>query len=57
MTVQNADVANIFEHIADILAIENVNPFRVRAYRNAARTISSFARPVAEMVSEHIDLT
>ncbi|HAZ12699.1 MAG: DNA polymerase III [Bdellovibrionales bacterium GWA2_49_15] len=57
MTVQNADVAHIFEHIADILAIENANPFRIRAYRNAARTIFSFTKPVAELVSEHGDLT
>ncbi|MBI2521002.1 MAG: DNA polymerase/3'-5' exonuclease PolX [Bdellovibrio sp.] len=57
MTVQNADVANIFEHIADILAIENANPFRIRAYRNAARTVSSLPKPVSEMVSQHLDLT
>jgi DNA polymerase/3'-5' exonuclease PolX len=37
MTVHNADIAAVFTEIADLLEIENANPFRVRAYRNAAR--------------------
>ena len=39
MTVHNADVAAIFEELADLLEIEGANPFRVRAYRFAARTL------------------
>lgn len=38
MPVQNADIANIFERVANLLEIQDANPFRVRAYRNAART-------------------
>jgi DNA polymerase (family 10) len=37
MPVYNADVANIFNQVADLLEIEGANEFRVRAYRNAAR--------------------
>lgn len=34
--VRNADLAAVFEEIADILDIQDENPFRVRAYRKAA---------------------
>ena len=39
MTVRNADVARIFARLADLLEIEGANPFRVRAYRDAARIV------------------
>lgn len=39
MPVHNADIAAIFEEIADRLEIQGANPFRIRAYRNAARTL------------------
>jgi len=55
--VHNADVAGIFKRVADLLAIEGANEFRVRAYRDAARTIETLARPVAEMVEEGEDLS
>ena len=41
--MQNADVVKIFEELADLLEIQNANPFRVRAYRNAARTLGDSA--------------
>jgi DNA polymerase/3'-5' exonuclease PolX len=41
MPVHNADVASIFDEIADLLELDNANPFRIRAYRNAARTVTS----------------
>ena len=39
MPVHNADIAAIFSEIADLLEIESANPFRIRAYRNAARVV------------------
>lgn len=36
MPIFNADMAAVFSEIADLLEIEDANPFRVRAYRNAA---------------------
>jgi DNA polymerase (family 10) len=57
MTVHNADIAAVFEEIADLLEIEGANPFRVRAYRNAAREMESLGVPVAEMVAKGEDLT
>ena len=47
MPVHNADIAAVFEEIADLLEIKDENPFRVRAYRNAARTVSELGRELA----------
>ena len=57
MPVHNADVAAVFEEIADLLEIEGSNPFRIRAYRNAARTIRDLPRGVGAMLDEGEDLT
>lgn len=57
MPVHNADIAAIFEHIADLLEIQGENPFRIRAYRNAARQVQSLGVPIAEMVEKGEDLT
>ncbi len=46
----NAEIAAVFEQIADLLEFQGANPFRVRAYRNAARTIQDLPTPVATMV-------
>ena len=57
MTVHNGEIAAIFEEMADLLEIEGANPFRVRAYRFAARTIRDLPGEVAEMVARGEDLT
>jgi DNA polymerase (family 10) len=50
MPVLNSDVARIFNRVADLLEIESENPYRVRAYRNAARTVTGLPRGVSDMV-------
>ncbi|MFP3870304.1 MAG: DNA polymerase/3'-5' exonuclease PolX [Syntrophobacteria bacterium] len=57
MPVHNTDVADIFSKIADLLDIEGENQFRIRAYRNAARTVSSLPQSVADMVADDEDLS
>ena len=57
MPVYNSDVAEIFNQVADLLEIEGANPYRVRAYRDGARTISTMSRNVSDMVEEDKDLT
>ncbi|HLQ46052.1 MAG TPA: helix-hairpin-helix domain-containing protein, partial [Planctomycetaceae bacterium] len=47
----NADVARLFEDLADLLELDGANPFRVRAYRNAARTVEGLSADVAALVS------
>jgi DNA polymerase (family 10) len=56
MPVHNADVAAVFNEIADMLELEEGNPFRVRAYRNAARVVGDLSRDLADMVSAGEDL-
>ncbi len=57
MQIHNADVAEIFNKVADLLEILDENPFRVRAYRNAARAMGGLSQSVAAMVEEGKDLT
>lgn len=57
MPVHNADIAAIFEEIADILEFEEANPFRIRAYRNAARAVQGLVDNLAHMVANDEDLT
>lgn len=57
MPVHNAEIATAFDHLADLLEIEDANPFRVRAYRRAARTIEDLPRSAAEMLAKGEDLT
>jgi DNA polymerase (family X) len=52
MPINNNDVAEIFDEVADFLEIKGDNPFRVRAYRNAARVVADLARGVAELAAE-----
>jgi DNA polymerase/3'-5' exonuclease PolX len=57
MTVHNADIAAIFEEIAELLEIQNENPFRIRAYRNAARQVEGMGVALSELVARGEDLT
>lgn len=40
MAASNARIAAVFEEIADLLEVQGENPFRIRAYRNAARMVN-----------------
>jgi DNA polymerase (family 10) len=48
--MENIEIAKTFDEVADLLEIQGANPFRVRAYRNAARTIGTLGTPVETMV-------
>ncbi|WP_446901847.1 DNA polymerase/3'-5' exonuclease PolX [Burkholderia sp. YIM B11467] len=56
MPIRNAECAAVFAEIADMLEIQGANPFRVRAYRNAARTIADYGRDIPAMVANGDDL-
>ena len=43
----NADIARVFGEIADLLEIQQANPFRIRAYRNAARVVEDLQPDLA----------
>ena len=57
MPVHNADIAALFEEIADRLEIQGANPFRIRAYRNAARTLGELPREARALLEKGEDLT
>lgn len=50
MPVHNADIARVFDEIADLLELEQANAFRVRAYRRAARMLGELKRSARTMV-------
>lgn len=51
MPVHNAEIASVFREIADLLDLQQANPFRIRAYRNAARTVEELATDLAELIA------
>lgn len=57
MPVHNSEIADIFERLGDLLEIEGANPFRVRAYRNAARTIRGYAKSMSDLLQQGKDLS
>ncbi len=57
MPTHNADVAAVFEEIADLLEIQGANPFRIRAYRNAARTVEELSQEASQLVAKGENLT
>jgi DNA polymerase (family X) len=52
--VTNADIAATFEQIADLLEYQGSNVFRVRAYRNAARTIEGMVESLAAVRADSV---
>ncbi|MBL9094833.1 MAG: DNA polymerase/3'-5' exonuclease PolX, partial [Planctomycetaceae bacterium] len=50
--MENPEVAQIFDEVADLLEIQGANPFRIRAYRNAGRTIRDLSRPLEGMTEK-----
>ena len=50
--MENIDYAHVFEEIADLLEIQGANPFRIRAYRNGARTIETLSQPLESLLED-----
>lgn len=57
MSIQNQEIARLFTRYAILLEIDRANAFRVRAYRNAARTIENLPRSIPEMLAAGEDLS
>jgi DNA polymerase (family 10) len=56
MPVLNTDIARSLDKLADLLELEGANPFRIRAYRNAARVVGELPRNVGAMIEAGEDL-
>src|SRR3954470_5536896 len=48
-SLDNLAIARVLGEIGDLLEIKNENPFKIRAYRNAADTIAHLGEPVASL--------
>jgi DNA polymerase (family 10) len=55
--VENVQIAAVFDEIADLLELQQSNEFRVRSYRNAARTVRDFSGRLEQAVADGMDLT
>jgi DNA polymerase (family X) len=54
--IENNELAALLDRLADLLEIEGANPFRVRAYRTAARTVRDLPGSIAALIAEGRDL-
>ena len=50
--MKNKELAQIFNNIADLLEINDENPFRIRAYRRAAFSLESLSQNLDTLVKE-----
>jgi DNA polymerase (family 10) len=57
MSILNVEIADRFDEIADALDLQGANPFRIRAYRNAARVLRGYAEEMAELLKRGANLT
>jgi DNA polymerase (family 10) len=55
--VDNVEIARTLAEVADILEIQGENTFRIRAYRNAVRTVEVQTVPLARLVEQGSPLT
>ena len=49
MTQNNTTIGRLFREMADLLAAQGANPYRVRAYRRAAETLADLTEDVATL--------
>ncbi len=57
MAIHNNEIRDVLEKVADLLEIRGENPFRVRAYHEAARVVESMSEQIVRLVADNQDLT
>ncbi|KPJ90365.1 MAG: hypothetical protein AMS18_11105 [Gemmatimonas sp. SG8_17] len=55
--MENIEIAGVLTDVADLLELQGANPFRIRAYRNAAQTVEEHGTPLRKLVDGGADLT
>ena len=55
--MENIEIAKVLEEIGDLLDLQGENPFRIRAYRNAAETLRTCSERIEDMVEAGKDLS
>jgi DNA polymerase (family X) len=51
LSVDNSDIASVFERTADLLEFKDENPFKLRSYRMASETIGEMQTSLAEIAA------
>ena len=52
LVMTKEEIANILERIATLLELKNENPFKIRAYTNAARAVETFGGNISNFEDE-----
>ncbi len=55
--MQNAEIADCFDEMADLLEISGESPFRIKAYRNGSQVIRDLPESVSQLIGDGKDLT
>ncbi len=55
--MENLEIARVLDDVASLLEIQGANPFRIRAYQNAARVVEAHSVAMRKMLADHEDLT
>ena len=50
--MNNKEIAKVFQDIADLLELKEENPFKIRAYQKAARSIEHLPVEVEQLAAE-----
>lgn len=51
--MKNKEIARSLHHIAEFLLLTNENPFRIRAYENAALSVESLTASIEELAKDN----
>src|SRR5437762_7171091 len=53
-TMDKATIADVLEKIATLLELKDENPFKIRAYTNAARSLETWGGNIADLGNEEV---
>ena len=51
LKVTNRQIAEVFASVADMIEVQKGNPYRIQAYRNAARGVLDLPEPAADILA------
>ena len=54
--MENTEIAAVLSQVGTLLEIQGANPFRIRAYENASRTVAEHPVPLRGLVADGADL-
>ena len=54
--LENAAIADLLDEVADLLELKKSDSFRIRAYRNASRSVRTLGVRIADLIEKGSDL-